>query len=87
MYKLANSLPKDIYISSIDRNKNQLFFESPNMSIESLKKLMKSLTGTFVTYAQKNNPQNIIQRKISDKILLPPDKKTMKAIVDIFTRK
>lgn len=84
LYKLANSLPKDIYISSVKENKDQIFYESPNMSITALKKLIKSLCGTFVTYTHKSEPKNVIQKKISDKILLPPDKDTMKAIADTF---
>lgn len=87
LYKLANSLPKDIYISAVEKNKNQLFFESPNMSVIALKKLIKSLCGTFVSYSQKSDPKTIIQKKISDEILLPPDKDTMTAIANTFKRK
>ncbi|MCI1274378.1 MAG: hypothetical protein LKG27_08125 [Clostridiaceae bacterium] len=85
LYKLANSLPKDIYISAIGEHKDQIFYESPNMSIAALKKLIKSLCGTFVTYTQKSDPKNIIQKKISDEILFPPDKETMTAIADTFS--
>lgn len=85
LYKMANSLPKDIFIESIKKNKDELFFDAGKMKdFSGFRNYIKSLCGTFVVYTNKNVEKSFYQQKISDELLMPPSKKTLSAIVKTF---
>lgn len=81
LYRQANSLRQDIVVLSVQKNKDQVFFDGGKCSSQKeFNEYIHDLLGTFVTYSKKNSPDNITQLKVSNEILIPPDKNTMQAI-------